>query len=241
MAFGPLVALMCFMAYMGGQFASSMAVMGGGAIVLDINPATPEGMQEILAQTLGLLVLASPVGGLLAVLILVRYLLAGPIVKRAGKAFGLVGAPLRQTAFWTLIGGLNGIVIVLVWPLLVKPPVEVTDSLLVQLVTSGGFGRAAFIVLALLLAPPIEEFVFRGVMMHGLMRRLRPVTSAVIVSTVFVLLHVPEARHYWPALVAILFLATIAVTARLTSGSLLPAYAAHLAYNTVVVAPGFFA
>jgi membrane protease YdiL (CAAX protease family) len=96
---------------------------------------------------------------------------------------------------------------------------------------STGWGRLLFVVLALLLAPPVEEFVFRGVLLTGLARAWGVVPAALFVTLLFGSVHLMEVRHYWPALGLILAMASCAAFVRLKTGSLVPAICLHLAYN----------
>ena len=58
-----------------------------------------------------------------------------------------------------------------------------------------------------------------------------------MLSTVlFVLLHIPETRAYWPSAVAITVLGVGALGLRIRASAVGPAVAAHCAYNFVLVA-----
>ena len=58
-------------------------------------------------------------------------------------------------------------------------------------------------------------------------------TAGVVVTLLFVLSHIFEVVGYWPALAAMVTISVVTLLARLRSGSLLPAAAAHLGYNAV--------
>jgi membrane protease YdiL (CAAX protease family) len=90
-----------------------------------------------------------------------------------------------------------------------------------------------------LLAPPVEEFVFRGVLWAGLSRSLPRPLSAVVVCASFILSHVTEARGYWPAWLAISTLAVALLAFRVRGGSLLPAWVLHTSYNTALVVAAY--
>ena len=86
-----------------------------------------------------------------------------------------------------------------------------------------------FALLAVVAAPLVEEFVFRGVLLAGLRRSL-PLRWAVPASAVlFAIIH-PPARF-----VAVFGLGMAAAAARVRTGSLLAAMTAHAVYNAAVV------
>jgi membrane protease YdiL (CAAX protease family) len=103
-------------------------------------------------------------------------------------------------------------------------------------VAGGGWAYYLWIVLALFIAPPIEEFVFRGMLWTGLAERWNPIAAGAAVTLAFAAVHLTQAGNYWPAMVAIAVMGTAALVARVRSGSLVPAIALHLGYNAVVVA-----
>lgn len=96
--------------------------------------------------------------------------------------------------------------------------------------------RALWVVFALLLAPPLEEYLFRGVLLAGMRARFSTRASVAAVTAIFVLGHVTEAFAYWPAFLAIAGMGALTAGLRVWSGSILPGLAAHVVYNLVVVA-----
>ncbi len=107
----------------------------------------------------------------------------------------------------------------------------------------GGWILYTWATLAVLIAPPIEEFMFRGVLWTGFSRSWGPVVAAIVVTLVFVVIHLTEAAGYPPALLSITAMAAAALAARIVTGSLVPPIFLHAAYNAVIVtsALGFFA
>jgi membrane protease YdiL (CAAX protease family) len=87
---------------------------------------------------------------------------------------------------------------------------------------------------ALFLAPPLEEMLFRGVMYGGYRQSLGPTRSAWLTTTIFALLHVTEVIHFFPALLAIVGMALLALRMRLRYSAIGPAVAVHFGYNTVI-------
>ena len=89
-------------------------------------------------------------------------------------------------------------------------------------------------MLAVLIAPPIEELLFRGLMLRGLMASWGVTAAGVVVTTLFFVLHLFEAVRYWPAMVAILTLSVATLGVRLRTGSVVAATAVHAAYNAAL-------
>ena len=100
---------------------------------------------------------------------------------------------------------------------------------------SGGWQRFYWAVTGLLLAPLIEEFLFRGILFTGLSNAYGTYISTSIVTMLFIVIHISEAIHYWPIWVAISTLAVITILLRIRTRSLLPAIAAHFSYNFALV------
>lgn len=106
---------------------------------------------------------------------------------------------------------------------------------------SPGWQRILWAIFALGVAPPIEEFIFRGVFLAGLTRAAGVYLAAFVVTLVFVISHVMEIFFYWPAWAAITLLACLLVLFRIKTGSLLPAIFAHFGYNLIIVIYAFAA
>ena len=87
---------------------------------------------------------------------------------------------------------------------------------------------------ALLLAPPIEELLFRGVLYGGYRRSLGAPAAAALTTSIFVILHVSEIVYYPPAALGIASLALVALWFRLRSAAIGPAIAVHFGYNLVI-------
>jgi membrane protease YdiL (CAAX protease family) len=90
-------------------------------------------------------------------------------------------------------------------------------------------------ILAIGVAPPTEELLFRGVLYAGFARSWGARAAAVVTTALFVALHAPEIRGYWPGWMVIASLGALALRARLRTGSLAPAIALHVGYNLALV------
>jgi membrane protease YdiL (CAAX protease family) len=114
------------------------------------------------------------------------------------------------------------------------PDGQLTGPLAAAAVTAG-WQRFSWAVLAILVAPPVEEFVFRGVLYSGLEKSWGKVAAAVVVTLLFMAMHLTEIRSYWPALLGISLLAIGTLVVRRISGSLVSAITLHVAYNLGLV------
>ncbi|MBU2741000.1 MULTISPECIES: CPBP family intramembrane glutamic endopeptidase [Acidithiobacillus] len=99
-----------------------------------------------------------------------------------------------------------------------------------------GSGLRHYVVLLLLIviAPFTEEIIFRGAIYAGLRRRFSSGWSALFVSLLFVLAHVPskiEQFHYPPALIIIVLLAAALIFLRIRYRSLWPGILLHMVWN----------
>jgi membrane protease YdiL (CAAX protease family) len=103
--------------------------------------------------------------------------------------------------------------------------------------------RAAILALgtfAIVIAPIVEEVVFRG-LLFAICERTLGVNFAVIVTAVlFATLHIPE---YWPAWnhIFIIFLVGLVFSfARGRTGALTPSIFLHAGYNSLMIVGFFF-
>ena len=97
-----------------------------------------------------------------------------------------------------------------------------------------GLPQVLLIIMALFLAPPLEEMLFRGVLYGGYRKSLGARAAAWLTTSIFALLHVAEAVHFPLAMVAIVGMALLALRMRLRHSAIGPAIAAHFGYNTII-------
>jgi membrane protease YdiL (CAAX protease family) len=87
-----------------------------------------------------------------------------------------------------------------------------------------------FKVLAVCAAPPVEEFIFRGLLYKGLRRSMNAVRATVASALVFALVHPPVA--FAPVFVLALFAAMVYERSKLLVGPVV----AHATYNALLFA-----
>lgn len=102
-----------------------------------------------------------------------------------------------------------------------------------QLINSSLAARYTIAILAVLSAPFVEEFVYRGVLYGALHKLFGPVAASVAVLGLFTLIHVPQ---YWPniGVIGAIGVLSVALTIiRAYTGRLLPCIVIHLVFNGI--------
>jgi membrane protease YdiL (CAAX protease family) len=113
-------------------------------------------------------------------------------------------------------------------------PRNLTPGPLTKMAMTPGIPQITWVILATLLAPPIEEMLFRGVMYGGYRRSFGPRRAAILVTLIFCAMHLTEVFHSPIALFGIGSMASAALWMRLRAGAIGPAVAVHFSYNTVI-------
>ena len=93
------------------------------------------------------------------------------------------------------------------------------------------FSRAVLVIFIALLAPIIEEFVFRGYIFDGLQGSNSFATTAVASSLLFTIPHLADYYLYWPAVFVMFALGMLLAYFRKRNDSLLPCILLHASYN----------
>jgi membrane protease YdiL (CAAX protease family) len=132
-------------------------------------------------------------------------------------------------------GVLLALVIQLAPPLL--PDRE--DFPLTRLFTSplAAYAIAAF---AVLIAPFMEELIFRGILFLFFENLVGPRFAILATAVLFASLHVPEYWGAWNHVLLILFVGLVFSLARGLTGALAPSVLLHVAYNAALMAGLYF-
>lgn len=101
----------------------------------------------------------------------------------------------------------------------------------VKMLDTPGLPRDVITALALVGAPLMEEFVFRGAFFAALAGRWGATAAGIITTLVFVALHAADKVHWWPGFVVVGFLGALLVLLRLRYRSIWPGMLAHFLYN----------
>ena len=220
---------------------ATTAVWLVGAVVASAGapPHTAKGAAAagLLHLTPVLLPTSEAAGGLTVLLVLYRW------AKRLDGAIFLDIVPARWgTVRQLLLGGVAGAALGLAFVLLssfvphhpTHPP-----SVLVQAASLPGPTRWAWVVSALLLAPPIEEAMFRGAFLGGLAQTWGWPAGMLLSGATFWGLHASEWLDYWPAAAALGTLTLLVTLLRVRTRTLGACITAHFAYNLVLALAAF--
>lgn len=233
---GPKRAFLVFVSYYAAQIVVGIPIglVGGMWYVITAGAENPHGAADGL-QTI--VVWASiacmAVGGVVA-FGLARRSLPGPLDSGALLSIGWKRAAPRDL-LWSSLAGV-GLAVLYIYGLLPAGPPSPDQQWgpLVSAASSGGWARHGWAVLLLLVSPPVEEFVFRGVIFAGFCRSWTYGTAGTLVTVLFVAAHLPEIR-FLPALIAVSLVGGAALVARISTHSLGPAIALHASYNLGIV------
>jgi membrane protease YdiL (CAAX protease family) len=105
---------------------------------------------------------------------------------------------------------------------------------LTQMSMTKGLPQILWIIMALFLAPPLEEMLFRGVLYGGYRKSFGATRAAWLTTSIFALMHITEVIYFLPALLAIAGMALLALRMRLRHSAIGPAIAAHFGYNFIL-------
>lgn len=230
-------AVMISLLYFGLQLATGLlAGVWVGIYIAATQNTADEGVLNAAIQQITMP--ASLVGMLVAgfvAFLLTRKALPGPIRDGALATIGWRAVGSISVARNVLLGVLAASVYLFI--AIQFPPDQDGQAWgpMTTAILGGGWSLHVWAVLAIVAAPPIEEFIFRGVLLEGLTNRLGGRLAAVLVTALFVMAHGNEAVHYPPAWVGLALLGIATVWTRLSSGSLVPAMAVHLGYNLCIV------
>jgi len=100
-----------------------------------------------------------------------------------------------------------------------------------KLFQSPGPGALVLVVLAVFIAPPVEEYVFRGGIFAALASRVSPFWAGVITTLLFMVVHAPEKIYYLPGFIDVGLMAAAAAWLRVRFGSIRPGIWLHILYN----------
>lgn len=228
-------AVLILLAYFAAQLVAAIAVL---VVVSSYYTPRMRDPHQLAARVRTDAVLpAAVLGILLGALVVVRLTRRTFPDRSSADAFRTVGVSRggrRDLAAAAILGLALSLLYVVVLSRLDVEPSRPWGPL-VEAASRPGWQRDLWSVIAICLAPPIEEFLFRGVLFQGLADAWGPMTSAATVTVLFSLFHLPETISYWPAIIAITIMATIAMTVRIRTRALGPAVALHAAYNAGLV------
>ena len=102
-----------------------------------------------------------------------------------------------------------------------------------QLINSSLAARYTIAILAVLTAPFVEEFIYRGILFAALQRLVGTIGASVVVLGLFTVIHVPQYLPNFGVIAAIGLLSLALTIVRAYTGRLLPCIVIHLVFNGI--------
>lgn len=109
-------------------------------------------------------------------------------------------------------------------------PVTLQDVVVIFLEPQSGWSLFFLLLLAVVVAPLVEETLFRGILLPVLMKKMSPGTAIVISSAFFALIH-----QHLPSMVPLFALAVVLALLYIYSGSLWTSIVLHAVFNGVSI------
>jgi membrane protease YdiL (CAAX protease family) len=144
--------------------------------------------------------------------------------------------PSERQALMYLAGGILMAMLVTLAP----PVLPDSGSFPLQRFFTSPTASYAVGVFAILIAPVVEETVFRG-LLFAIFERSAGLRSAILITAVlFAGLHIPEYWQAWNHVLMILLVGLVLSAARGMTGSLAPSILLHIGYNGCMMAGFYF-
>jgi membrane protease YdiL (CAAX protease family) len=218
--YGARVALLFIVAFVIVPFlllpAALIAILVGAFI-----PSVGES-SEALRALVNTLILQSAMLALAA--LIVRAIYRQPFLKVVGwsRDFAIPG---RRLVLW----GLGLAVAVMIVSVLFPPSSPPIEQLL-----NTPQAVAMFAFFGIGIAPFLEEVIFRGFYFRLVEDMRGPEFAVGYATAIFTLLHVPQLWGSWPAIGVILVVGYVLSRVRRQTGSLIPSFVMHTAYNSTL-------
>jgi membrane protease YdiL (CAAX protease family) len=215
-AWGLPDALLCWMAgYLGALLASFPLYASHGGPDIDTK------------LIFGIILPAQQLTVVLAVIYVTR--LKGQ--KSLAADFGLV-VHLRDAKALVVGATLEIVLTLALLPILQLDPDAQNQQLLTDLKDNRNVGTIAlFFIGAVILAPVVEELLFRGVLLRALLRKTQPVTAVVASAVIFALVHYVGDPNTLPFLPALTGLGAVLAIVAMRSGDLSTPIFIHAGFN----------
>ena len=137
------------------------------------------------------------------------------------------------------LGFASGVVLCLTYLVLAvlwfPPPPDLPTNVINEMMASSGLSKVIWGLLIVGIGPIIEEHLFRGVIFMGFEQSCGTLGSGLLVTAIFVLVHVPQTLTYPFAWLSLGLLSLLTVWLRIRTHSIVPSIALHSAYNTTLV------
>ncbi len=200
--------------------------------------AGTDAVETVAVESAGLIVLNLVVGLVLQLAVFGVALL--PLLA-AGRPYNRLLGPTRTTWAMVAIGLASGIVVAILAYTLNAIAVLVTGSedpveqQLLQDALAGGLPLVLVVILAVIVAPLVEEVIFRGVLFRALADRINLGVGLVLSSAIFALIHVEVVFSQPAALVGLFTVGLVLAVAYHLTGNLMVPILGHAVFNAISV------
>ena len=150
---------------------------------------------------------------------------------------GVAWRPAPFRAYGVAVLTVLLLVLLLIWVERLYPPdLSRLTGPMERLTHTHGVAYFVFVLSVVAIAPPLEEFVFRGVAFAAVARSFGTPAAVILTTLAFMLLHYADKIHYWPGFLLVGTLGLAAAGLRLRYRSLWPGILLHCGYNAMVLA-----
>jgi membrane protease YdiL (CAAX protease family) len=157
---------------------------------------------------------------------------ARPLLRRGGAEGIAWRAPKLQAYGVAVLAALLAMLFSGLMFDLFPPDLDKLTGPTSKMLAAPGLPRFTVMFLAMVGAPLMEEFTFRGALFASLARRWSVPLAGTITTLIYVALHAPDKLGWWPGFVAVGFLGALLLLLRLRYKSLWPGILAHCLYNS---------
>jgi membrane protease YdiL (CAAX protease family) len=193
-----------------------------GLVFPEMGWPSPSSPGMLLAEVVAI---SHAAGWLMAWLLVVRW-----HRRRFGAALAFKRQPAARLAL--AFGAAILVYGVVMLPALVWPPPPDRTNMFLEIFKAGGLNLLLLLVIAVVLAPLMEELLFRGLLLPALRRRLAFPAAALLTTLLFTALHFTQTGTYWPAVAGIFVCGAFLAWLRERTGSLWTPIAFHMGFNT---------
>jgi hypothetical protein len=233
--FGPWQGLWLLLGYLAAQLLAYLVVYATWGSVVAVQAVLHHQRPPVhLSQGPDVVACATLLGFLVSALWAVLYTRhqAKPLLRR-GEATGIAWRAPRLQAYAAGIGvALLAMAFASLMIVLFPPDTARLTGPMSKLLDVPGLPRMTVQVLAVLGAPLMEEFVFRGGLFAALARGWGVRWAGAVSTLVFVALHAPDKAGWWPGFLVIGFLGAMLVVLRVRYRSIWPGMLTHFLYNS---------
>jgi membrane protease YdiL (CAAX protease family) len=156
-----------------------------------------------------------------------------PAQREDGGATGIAWCPAPRRAYAAACLLAVAIIALVIGMYHLVPPdmARLQNLPMAKLFSLSGPALLLPILIATLVAPVLEEIIFRGIGFAGLAARFGTVWAAIVSVLLFVAVHAPQKIYYLPGFLDVGLVALAAVLLRLRYRSIRPGILLHILYN----------